>query len=657
LKKSAIKQWSFGENAAQPKAAANNRLCNGVKNKKRVKKMSIKKILSVIFSMCITISAIGGCTSESPNGGDNGAAAPASPAGAAPPAEIPADYDGTTVLSGKYAGMTAEEITALLTLPEKAAQMSMAPAYGFGKTGMEDTDYGAILSGGGGNDSQTGWYMSVLGYNEYAGLSNAAIPILYGFDSVHGVSVCQNAVIFPHNIGIGAANDPDLTYKMGLAVADEMKLCGSYWNYAPCVAQATDPRWGRTYESFGTDLDLIKSLSLSYMKGNIDGGILACPKHFIGDGNVMYGTGEGENLMDRGDAVLSETQAAELLDVYKELIDAGAMSIMLSHSSVNGVKMHENKEYIDIIKNDWGFKGFIAADWDSVDNTSGATRKEQVINSVNAGLDMLMQMSSFDESRLYIIEGVEEGLIPIERVDDAVTRILRAKITLGIFDNIQSAPTAETVGSDEYRDLARQLVEKSQVLVKNTGDILPLRSGTKLFVTGPAADNVKAQCGGWTLSWTGTDNVPKTTTILEGLRTIAPEAGIELVDSADAADAVLLVIGEDSYAEWYGDSSDISITGVCGLQGNAEAIKTAKASGKPTIALIIAGRNVIISEYEQDWDAVVMGYLPGSEGDGVANVLTGKAPFSGKLPMPWYQDISQIGTEECWLPVGYAFGD
>jgi beta-glucosidase len=614
--------------------------------------MKSKKILSFTSCLIFIGMTISGCASNS-NVAENSVTSSAdttvSTVGTAQ--QIAENEEEIRVLSGKYAGMTAADITALLSLEEKAAQMSMAPSYGYSPADMADIDYGSILTGGDGRLTQDGWFTLTNDYQENALESNAEIPMIYGFDSVHGVSLVENAVIFPHNIGIGAANDEELTYKMGLAVADEMILSGAYWNYSPCVAQAEDPRWGRTFESYSSDLNIIKPLALSYMKGNIDGGVLVCPKHFFGDGNVVYGTGEGGNLIDRGDAVLTDAEAEELIDIYKELIDNGAMSIMLSHSSVNGVKMHENKQYIDIIKEDWD--GFVAADWDSVDNTTGSNRKEKVINCVNAGLDMLMQMSSFNESRQYIIDGVEEGLISQERVDDAVTRILRAKISLGIFDNTSAKPKQMEVGSDEYRDIARQLVEKSQVLVKNEGDILPLKSGTKLFVTGPAADNENAQNGGWTLSWRGTSSIPGTTTILEGLQSAAPEMGIELVGTADEADIILLVIGEKSYAEWYGDSADMSITGTCALDGNEKAIEEAKESGKPTVTLIIAGRNVIISEFADDWDAIVMGYLPGTEGDGAANVLLGKAPFTGRLPMPWYSDVEQIGTDSNWLDIGY----
>ncbi|MDR0947303.1 MAG: glycoside hydrolase family 3 C-terminal domain-containing protein [Ruminococcus sp.] len=617
--------------------------------------MNLKKVLCLLSCIVITAAGITGCgAQQTPGDPDVSGTSAAVSDSAETPSIAYVSGDELIVATGKYAGKTAAEITALLTLEEKAAQMSMAPSYSYNPSEMANIDYGAILTGGGGNLTQQGWMDSISDYQENALKSNAAIPLIYGFDSVHGVSLTQNAVIFPHNIAVGAANDPELTYQMGLAVADEMLLSGSYWNYSPCVAQATDPRWGRTYESYSTNLDIIKSLSLQYMKGNIDGGVLVCPKHFLADGNVVFGTGEGENLIDRGDAQISDAEIDELLEVYKQLIDNGAMSIMLSHSSLNGVKMHENKKYVDILKNDWGFQGFVAGDWDSVDNTSASDRKTQVVNCVNAGLDMLMQMSSFDESRKYIIEGVNEGLISQERVDDAVTRIIRTKIALGLFDGKEAQPKQTAVGSDEYRAIARQLVEKSQVLVKNEGDILPLKTGTKLYVTGPAADNAGAQNGGWTLSWTGTDNVPGTTTILDGLKAVAPEMGIELVSTREEADVVLLVIGEEPYAEWYGDTADMSITGAVALDGNLQAIAEAKNSEKPTVALIIAGRHVILSNYADYWDAIVMGYLPGTEGDGVANVLTGKVPFTGKLPMPWYSDVSQIGTDENWLDVGYG---
>ena len=289
---------------------------------------------------------------------------------------------------------------------------------------------------------------------------------------------------------------------MGLAVADEAKMCHMLWNFAPCVAQSEDPRWGRTYESYGADLDIITKLSTSFTKGLVDGGVIACAKHFFGDGNVEYGTGEqteSDMLMDRGDASLTQEEIEKLLAVYQAQIDAGVQTIMISHSSLNGLKMHENAKYIQYLKNEMGFRGFIVSDWNSVQNTSSSTYDEQVITSVNAGIDMLMEVDDFESARQIIIEAAGDGRISQERIDDAVTRIIQVKLDEGIFtdpmcENIETKQS-ET-GSDEYRQLAEQLVEKSLVLLKNEGKVLPFAEGTTVYITGPCADSGKYQCGG-----------------------------------------------------------------------------------------------------------------------------------------------------------------
>lgn len=560
-------------------------------------------------------------------------------------------------------GKSADEIVQGLSLEEKAAQMTMITVYSQDAYQMEKYGFGSVLSSMSETTTAEQWRQIVAGFQEQALSSSGGIPFVYGQDDVHGVNYCFGAVIFPHNIGIGAANDPELTYQMGLAVADEAKLCNMLWNYSPCVAQAVDPRWGRTYESYSSELDIIKSLSVSYVKGLNDGGILATAKHFFGDGNAVYGTGEDsdvDRIIDRGDAALSDEEINGLLSVYQELVDAGVGSVMVNHGSVNGVKMHENGKYISYLKNEMGFDGFVCCDWNSIDNISGSSRKEKVIKSVNAGVDMLMQVDSAKECMGYIVDGVNEGSIPAERVDDAAKCIIQAKINLGLFDDpmLENLETKQSeTGSAEYRALAEKLVEKSLVLAKNDNNILPLKSGTKVYVTGRAADNIRAQCGGWTLSWRGSDNVSGGTTILSGLKEVGAEQGIEIITDkarADEADVVLLCIGEQAYAEWEGDTEDLSITGRLALGGNLDYINEAKALGKPTVACIVAGRQVIVKEYADSWDSVVMCYLPGTEGRGIANVLMGKANFSGKLPMPWYGDISEIGTDEAWLDVGFG---
>ncbi|MBE5992135.1 MAG: glycoside hydrolase family 3 protein [Paenibacillaceae bacterium] len=568
---------------------------------------------------------------------------------------------------------SVENILNRLTLDQKAAQMVQGAVYNMPDNVMKEKCYGSILSTFGENflsDSQ--WKNMILKYQKEAISSEAGVPYIYGNDQVHGLAGCRGAVIFPHNIGIGAANDKELTYQMGLAVADEAKFTGMLWSFSPCLSAAQDPRWGRTYESFSSETGMVAELGASYSRGLIDGGLLPCAKHFFADGNVLYGTGENsegeKRLIDRGDARLSEAEIQDLLKVYQAQIDAGVKTIMISHSSVNGIKMHANEKYISILKKDMGFQGFIVSDWNSIHNIPGDNLKDQTITAVNAGIDMLMEDSNFENCRKYIVEAVNEGKISMDRVNDAVSRILTVKKEMGIIDDpmMEKITTKESsIGSQEYRDLARTLVEESLVLLKNDNNILPIKKGTKIYVTGPAANDVGAQCGGWTFTWLGStdaDNhgrkwIPEGKTILDGLNELADEYDLTIItDPAKAADAdlTLLCLGEKTYTEWKGDSADINITGSLGLTGNKKAIDQAKSLGNPTVALIVSGRNVIISDYMEQWDGIVMCYLPGSEGDGIPNVLTGKKTFRGTLPMPYYSRVEDIRTDQVLYPVGYG---
>ena len=565
----------------------------------------------------------------------------------------------------QYASMSPEEIVAGMTLEQKTAQMVQPAVYNVSAKTMKKNDYGSILSTTDCIDAAK-WRKTVDDLQNAAIRSEAGIPYIYGQDDVHGVNYCRNAVYFPHNIGQGAANDEELAYQVGLITADEAKLCHMLWNFSPCVAQSVDPRWGRTYESYGSDLETITKLSTAYTKGLIDGGLVACTKHFFADGNVVYGTGEQSDvgrLIDRGDAQLSDAEIAELLKVYQAQIDAGVQTIMISHSSLNGVKMHENKEYIMKLKDEMGFEGFIVSDWDAVGNTSASSYKEQIITSVNAGIDMLMETEHFEEARDIIIDAVESGDISQERVDNAVTRIIKVKKDAGLFDDplLENMKTEQQeTGSLEYRAIAEQLVEKSLVLLKNNKEVLPFKEGTKIYITGPASDNGQAQCGGWTMSWNGapTEDIPGVTTILEAFEEYADDYGIEVITDdkkAADADAVLLCVGEQAYAEWNGDREDLALCGSLGLEGNADAIKEAKKLGKPAVTCIVAGRNVILDEKDYDgWDSVVKCYLPGSEGKGISDVLCGCTDFTGKLPSDWYGSLEQIGTDKCFLQRGYG---
>lgn len=558
----------------------------------------------------------------------------------------------------QYADMSAEQIVSSLTLEQKAMQMVQPACYNTDPKEMKKNCYGSVLSRYFYYDYKQ-WQNYVDGFQKMAVNSEAGIPFVYGQDDVHGVNYALNTVIFPHNIGLGAADDEELMYQIGQATADEAKLCHMLWNFAPCIAQSCDPRWGRTYESYGSDLDVIKRLSTAYTKGLQDGGIIACAKHFFADGNVAYGSGEGTMLIDRGDAVLSDEEIKELLSVYQAQIDAGVKTIMISHSSLNGTKMHENKKYIDILKNDMGFEGFIVSDWNSVQNTSGASYYEQIVTAVNAGIDMLMEVDRYNETASIIVKAVQNGDISEERVDDAVRRILQVKKDAGIIAD-PFCEKMETVqketGSETYRKLAERAVEESLVLIKNQNDILPLKENTKIFIMGPAADDDVAQCGGWTMDWNQSElsDIPGVTSVLEGFKKKAQEYGIGISDNAKDADVVVLVLGEKAYAEWNGDVEDLDLCGESGLPGNRAAIDEAASFGKPIVTCIIAGRNVFIGDYIDKWDGVVMCYLPGSEGQGIADVLCGGSDFKGRLPSPWYASVSQIKTDNVWLEKGFG---
>lgn len=572
-----------------------------------------------------------------------------------------------------FVGKTAEEICDMLTLEEKADQMVQGAIYALSDDDMEENCYSSVLSTY--SDvpalSYEEWHDICIEYQNAALLSDTAIPFVYGQDSVHGVNYASGTVIFPQNINIGAANDVELTREMGVIVGSDLSYTGMRWNFAPCVAMSQDPRWGRTYESYSSGRERTTSLSVAFTEGLMSQGVIACAKHFFGDGYAAFGTGESsdgtERLIDRGNAIMTSREIQDNLSVYQALIDAGVQTIMISHTALNGVKMHENSQYISYLKNNMGFDGVVVSDWNSIENTSGETLYDQVVNCINAGIDMLMEDSNYEECRDYIVDGVNNGDISIERVDDAVIRILNMKINAGLFDDpySENLEPAYEYNSDHGREVARTLAAESFVPIKLTDGTYRLTEGMKVFVTGPAADDTGVQCGGWSTIWNGitdeeygTKVYPEATTILEGLEQAADEIGFEVITDEsriDECDLVILCVGEKPYAEWNGDAEDLSITGDLALEGNSEAIEFAEESGLPTLTLIVAGRNVIINDYLDEWESVVMLYLPGTEtGLAVADVLTGAVPFTGTLPMPYYSTENQITTEGYWLPVGYS---
>ena len=581
---------------------------------------------------------------------------------------------GLPQMNPDYIGKTAEEICAMLTIEQKASQMVQAAVYQTDPDDMAENDYSSVLSTYSLWPEYTAgqWLELVNEYQAAALSSEAGIPFVYGQDSVHGVNYADGCVIFPHNINLGAANDPELAYEIGVLTGSDIVHTGMIWNFAPCVAQAADPRWGRTYESYSTDTDRVISMSTSYVDGLLSQGVIACAKHFLGDGDVLFGTGENsegiDRLIDRGDAVLTEEQIEERLSVYEALIETGVQTIMLSHSSLNGIKMHENEELISRLKNELGFEGFIVSDWNSLQNISGITYRDQVINCVNSGCDMLMEVDRFEEARDIIVDACASGEISQERIDDAVTRILRVKINAGLFDDPYFTSLIENASyewNSEYsHEVARRAASASLVPIKD-GGYLTIERGMRVFVTGPAADDTGVLCGGWTYVWDSPSDdeaglrwVRGSRTILEALEEASSECGFTVVtdpSQIDTCDMVVLCLGEQPYAEWNGDAWDLSITGDLGLPWNEEAIVLAENSALPTLTLIVSGRNVILDDYIGKWNSVVMCYLPGSEGGhGIADVLTGQTEYTGTLPMPFYSSVDQIGSGQCLYDVGYS---
>ena len=572
-----------------------------------------------------------------------------------------------------YSGMTAEEIVASLTIEQKAAQMVQGALYNLDPDQMEAYCYGSVLSHYGmfPEFSMSQWVDTTNAYQDAALASSAGIPMLYGQDCVHGVNFASGCVLFPQPINIGAAHDAELTEEYGAIVGSEMIHTRMIFNFAPLVNNCLDPRWGRTYECYSSENSLCDEMGAAFITGQLSEGVIVCPKHFFAEGYVVYGTGENSEgisrIIDRGNSEPTDEQIAECLAVYQHMIDLGAQTIMISHTSLWGTKMHENAEYIQMLKNDFGFEGFIISDWDSIEKCSGSNLYENVVLAVNAGVDMLMEAGNYEQARQAIVDAVANGDITEERIDDAVTRIIRVKLETGIFDDpyIENFNPTYEFNSERSHEVARQLAAESIVPFKY-GEHSVIEPGMRVLVMGPAADDTGVLCGGWTYGWEGATDaelgrrvVPEGVTILDGLEAAAEEIGFEVVtdyDMVDSCDLIVLCLGEETYAEWNGDSPSIDIAmGTMALSGNFEAILDASASGVPTMALIVSGRNMIVEDYIDDWDSCYFCYLPGSEGgNGIADIITGQVDIRGTLPMPYYASEDDIASGDYMFAAGWS---
>ncbi|MFF9689094.1 glycoside hydrolase family 3 N-terminal domain-containing protein [Streptomyces sp. NPDC014623] len=548
---------------------------------------------------------------------------------------------------------------------EKAGQMTQAERNALKSQGdIAAYDLGSLLSGGGSvptPNTPEAWAKMTDAYQLRAQATHFQIPLIYGVDAVHGHNNVIGSTIMPHNIGIGAGRDPKLAEKTGAVTAKEVRATGIPWDFAPCVCVTRDERWGRSYEAYGEDPALVEAMEtvITGMQGSPSGRdldrndkVLASAKHFVGDGGTEFGSSTtGSYTIDQGvTKVTRQELEAVHLAPFAESVKRGVGTVMPSYSSLDvlgddegPVKMHAHAGMINgVLKDRMGFEGFVISDWQAIDQIPGDYASD-VRTSVNAGLDMIMVPTAYQDFTKTLQEEVAAGRIGQARIDDAVSRILTQKFRLGLFEK----PYADTshldeVGSAGHRAVAREAAAKSQVLLKNDGAVLPLEPSQKVYVAGSNADDLGNQAGGWTVSWQGASGATTTgTTILEGIAKNTSSATFSKDASAptEGYDVGVVVVGEKPYAEGIGDvgnGHDLELT-----DADKAAVDTVCAAMKCAV-LVVSGRPQLIGDRLGDIDALVASWLPGTEGDGVADVLYGKRAFTGQLPVTWPRSESQL---------------
>jgi beta-glucosidase len=552
----------------------------------------------------------------------------------------------------------ARRLMATLTLEEKIGQTAQVDQiYIRSLDDLEKYHLGSILSGGD-SHPKTGngfeaWRAHYDRYQSHAMKTRPRIPILYGIDAVHGDAHVAGATVFPHNIAMGCTRNAALVEREQHITAVEIRATGIQWAFAPCLAVPQDIRWGRTYEGLSESPDVVKELGPAAVRG-LQGsgfgdpvGVLACAKHFAGDGGTAFGTGvpmgRGRGSLhyplDQGDTRLDDADFRRIhLQGYFAALAAGVGSIMPSYSGWNGVKCSASYTLLTkILKEEMGFKGFLISDYAAQKELPGDA-KQQIETVINAGMDMVMIPDDYRNYTRLLAELVEEGRVPVSRIDDAVTRILRVKFAMGLMEpgrSLLADPALQKqFGSPEHRSIARQCVRESLVLLKNERSALPLAPGTRIHISGKNADDIGNQCGGWTVSWQGRSGAVTTgVTILEAVRKAAGETMVSYSrDGSGAAGSkiAIAVIGETPYAEMMGDRASLPLDAE-----DLSVVQNLKRAGIPVIAVIVSGRPLFIDDLLPQVDALVAAWLPGSEGDGVADVLFGKWKPSGKLSVTW----------------------
>ena len=575
-----------------------------------------------------------------------------------------------------------------MSLEEKVGQMIQADMASITAEDLRSYPLGSVLAGGNsppssGNDRAPAeeWLATARRFHQVAlepRPGHISIPLMLGIDAVHGNNNVKGATIFPHNIALGATRDPALARRIGEATAQETAVVGIDWAFAPTLAAPRDKRWGRTYEGFAEDPNLVRQYARDFVLGlqgqpgagrTVEGGhVAATAKHFLGDGGTFEGIDQGDTRTGELDLIKTHAQG------YQAAVDAGVMTVMVSYSSWNGQKMHGNRSLItDVLKGRMGFAGFVVSDWNGHAQLPGCSRSSCPA-AYNAGIDMIMAPDRWKGLFENTLAQARAGLIPLTRIDDAVRRILRVKARLGLFE--QDRPwegKLEVLGSPEHRALAREAVRKSLVLLKNNGNVVPLKPGAHVLITGASADDIGRQCGGWTLSWQGTGNTnsdfPHGQSIYSALQEAIARSGGTAELSQDGTfktqpDVAIAILGEDPSAEGRGDLRSLDYQAE--HPGDLALLQKLKASGIAVVTVFLSGRPLWVNPLLNASDAFVAAWFPGSEGGGVADVLISdrqgkrRYDFVAKLPMSWPKSAGQtplnVGQEGYDPLFAYGYG-
>ncbi len=580
---------------------------------------------------------------------------------------------GTQIGSPDVDEALLSRLASRMTLHEQVGQMTQVELGSITPDEVATWSIGSVLSGGGGNPgdgSARAWRDSVEGFIAGSRRSRLGIPILYGTDAVHGHNNVVGATVFPHNLGMGATADSELVRAVARASALETAATGTRWSFAPCLAVPQDIRWGRTFEGFAEDPGLVGALGRAAIEGwhgdDLPAtGVLACAKHFVGEGAMVWGTvgahrhpwiewwngwGAGWQI-DQGDIQIEEeVLRRDHLAPFVTAIDAGALTVMACYGSWHGRRLHAHRSLLtDVLKGELGFDGFVVSDWMGVDQLD-ADYGTAVELAVNAGVDMVMV--PFDHHRFIttVVELVESGRVDRARIDDAVRRILRAKAAVGLLaEPRHDGIPLEVVGCDEHRALARAAVRASAVVLIDDC-ALPIPAAGPILAAGEALDDIGIACGGWTISWEGSPG-PTTegSTVLDGLRRLNDADAVRYDRAGDFGSARaaygVVSVHEPPYVEGAGDRADLSLP-----PDQLDLVRRVRERVERLVVVVISGRPLLIEPIVEFADAVVACWLPGTEADGIADVLMGTAPFSGRLPVTWPRSQAQVVGERVNAP-------